>query len=342
MNNIIEVSGRKQFANGQDTRDLQVCYDGDVETQLMDAIDSVYDFLRLVQICNEKNSKPINGGHLKMETSNSRASGRWSRSCQRTIDYLAEATPKPVNYTYDPPAGVARQSESTPSEASLSTTREVLSELSLDTNGFRAHKSRNCSQGFFDPDEVKSVYYAEVERLLKRVTGAERVVVFDHIVRNPLLAERGEKGSERRPGSCTTTIASSPRRAASRSLRRKPTVCSRIASPKSTSGARFAAQSKAHAGALRRPSLSAEDIVPADLVYRTCRRNLRLLYNPKHRWYYFPRLERTRRSYSSATIPRRTAARVSARTRRSMTRIARPTQRRARSIEVRALVFPGG
>jgi hypothetical protein len=32
MNNVIEVSGRKQFAMGQDTRDLQVCYDGDVET----------------------------------------------------------------------------------------------------------------------------------------------------------------------------------------------------------------------------------------------------------------------------------------------------------------------
>jgi hypothetical protein len=47
---------------------------------------------------------------------------------------------------------------------------------------------------FYDPDEVKSVYYSEVEHLIKRITGAERVVVFDHIVRNPVLAERGEKG----------------------------------------------------------------------------------------------------------------------------------------------------
>jgi hypothetical protein len=26
------------------------------------------------------------------------------------LNYLAEATPKPVNYTYDPPAGVPRRS----------------------------------------------------------------------------------------------------------------------------------------------------------------------------------------------------------------------------------------
>jgi hypothetical protein len=44
------------------------------------------------------------------------------------------------------------------------------------------------AKDFSDPDEVKSVYYPEVERLLKRVTGADRVLIFDHIARNPVLA----------------------------------------------------------------------------------------------------------------------------------------------------------
>ena len=40
-------------------------------------------------------------------------------------------------------------------------------------------------------------------------------------------------------------------------------------------------------------SLSAEDIVPTDLVYRErVGETYGFLYNPKHRWYYFPRLER--------------------------------------------------
>jgi hypothetical protein len=48
----------------------------------------------------------------------------------------------------------------------------VLSELSLDTNGFVLTNHATAGKDFYDPDEVKSVYYSEVERLLKRVTGA--------------------------------------------------------------------------------------------------------------------------------------------------------------------------
>jgi hypothetical protein len=55
MSNVIKVSDEEQFAKGQNSRDLRVCYDaGDVETQLMDTIDSVYDFLRLFQIATKR------------------------------------------------------------------------------------------------------------------------------------------------------------------------------------------------------------------------------------------------------------------------------------------------
>jgi hypothetical protein len=51
MNNVIEVSDEEQFAKGSKSRDLQVYYDaGDVETQLMEAIDSNYDFFRLLHV----------------------------------------------------------------------------------------------------------------------------------------------------------------------------------------------------------------------------------------------------------------------------------------------------
>jgi len=41
MNNVIEINDEEQFAKGQDSSDLRACHDaGDVETQLMDAIDS--------------------------------------------------------------------------------------------------------------------------------------------------------------------------------------------------------------------------------------------------------------------------------------------------------------
>jgi len=33
---------------------------------------------------------------------------------------------------------------------------------------------------FYDEQEVQAVYYPEVERLVQAVTGAAKVVVFDH------------------------------------------------------------------------------------------------------------------------------------------------------------------
>jgi hypothetical protein len=38
-------------------------------------------------------------------------------------------------------------------------------------------EDETAAKDFSDPDEVKSVYYPEVERLLKRVTGADRVLI---------------------------------------------------------------------------------------------------------------------------------------------------------------------
>jgi len=210
------------------------------------------------------------------------------------LNYLAEATPKPVNYTYDPPAGVPRQSGKYAAQTvAIHDGREVLSKLSLDTNGFVLTEHETAVKDFYDPDEVKAVYYPEVERLLKRVTGAERVLIFDHIVRNPVLAERGEKGA-RPPAKMVHndySFKSAPRRVRDH----LPEEADRLL------GNRFAEINVWRA--IRGPiessplalcdarSLGAEDIVPMDLVYRDrVGEILGFLYSPQHRWYYFPRM----------------------------------------------------
>src|ERR1700723_2000449 len=131
------------------------------------------------------------------------------------LNYLAEATPKPVNYAYDPPAGgPGRSGKYVKQSVAIRDGREVLSKLSLDTNGFVLTEHETAVKDFYDREEVKSVYYPEVERLVKRVTGAERVLIFDHTVRNPVLAKRGEKGA-RRPARMVHndySLKSAPRR----------------------------------------------------------------------------------------------------------------------------------
>lgn len=53
-------------------------------------------------------------------------------------------------------------------------------EYTLDKNGFQFVQHTSQEKNFDDEERITGVYYAEVEQLLKEVTGASRVVVFNH------------------------------------------------------------------------------------------------------------------------------------------------------------------
>jgi hypothetical protein len=53
----------------------------------------------------------------------------------------------------------------------------------LDVDGFRFVPHATAMRDFFDEQEVRGVYYAEMEALIKQESGAARVVVFDHTLR---------------------------------------------------------------------------------------------------------------------------------------------------------------
>jgi hypothetical protein len=278
-----------------------------------------------------------------METSIQEEADTGIEAVNARLRYLADATPKPVNYAYDPTAGVPRRSgKYVEQSVVVRNGREMLNKLSLDTNGFVLTEHETTVKDFYDPDEVKSVYYPELERLLKRVTGAERVVIFDHIVRNPLLAERGEKGA-RSPAKFVHndyTFKSAPRRVrdllpeeADRLLK------NRFAEINVWRAIRGPIESSPLALCDAR-SLRTDDIVPIDLVYRDRVGEIYgFLYNSKHRWYYFPRLERSEpillKCYDSKEDGR---ARFTAHT--SFDDPNSPQDAAPReSIEVRALIF---
>ena len=71
--------------------------------------------------------------------------------------------------------------------------RRIAQTLSLDDQGlvFVEHKTKVAD--FFDENQVKSIYYPEIEQLIKRESGASRVVIFDHALRSGDEAEREEK-----------------------------------------------------------------------------------------------------------------------------------------------------
>ncbi|KAI1508873.1 GAG-pre-integrase domain containing protein [Pyrenophora tritici-repentis] len=62
-------------------------------------------------------------------------------------------------------------------------------QFTLDVNGFQFHKHTSQEKDFVDEEMIKSRYYPETEQLLKDVTGASRVHVFNHAIRRQRLSD---------------------------------------------------------------------------------------------------------------------------------------------------------
>lgn len=71
--------------------------------------------------------------------------------------------------------------------------RRFAQTLSLDNQGLVFVEHRTKMKDFFDENQVKLIYYPEIEELIRRESGASRVVIFDHALRSGDEAEREEK-----------------------------------------------------------------------------------------------------------------------------------------------------
>ncbi len=78
------------------------------------------------------------------------------------------------------PRGPGRSAEYT---VTISDARPMIRELSLDRQGFVLIQHESAVVNFYDSDEVRAIYYPELQRLIADVTGAEKVVIFAHDVR---------------------------------------------------------------------------------------------------------------------------------------------------------------
>ncbi|KAH7923063.1 hypothetical protein BV22DRAFT_1106303 [Leucogyrophana mollusca] len=69
----------------------------------------------------------------------------------------------------------------------------------LDTAGFQYCKGAAKHSAFSDDDDIKREYYPESVRLLKELTGASRVVLFDHTVRRHRPGDHDTDETKRQP-----------------------------------------------------------------------------------------------------------------------------------------------
>ena len=210
------------------------------------------------------------------------------------IRYTGDTGEKLVNETFGP-NNIRRRTSGADDRHTVEIRDGRAETLSLDGNGFALVPHATRVADFLDDRELRTAYYPEVEALIRRVSGAARVVVFDHTLRSGDEAER-EARLLREPvlsAHNDYTEWSGPNRVrellpdeAEKLLERRFAVIQvwRAINQPIRSNPLAIADAR---------SVAPEDLLVAERRYpHRIGQTYRLKYNPAHRWFYFPRMQR--------------------------------------------------
>jgi hypothetical protein len=175
--------------------------------------------------------------------------------------------------------------------------RPLAGGLSHEREGFELRRHRTAVRDLYDDDALEQVYYPEIEALLREVTGASRVVVFDATRRSD--GSRGARNPDGLRGPASRvhvdyTEKSGPQRV-------KDLMGKAEAARLAASGARIIQINvwRPIRGPVERSPLALadaasvrpEDLIATDQVFPDRIGEIyHLAYHPAQRWYYAPRM----------------------------------------------------
>ncbi|KAI1851413.1 hypothetical protein JX265_000353 [Neoarthrinium moseri] len=161
------------------------------------------------------------------------------------------------------------------------------SEFTLDKNGFQIHRNVSSEKDFLDDAEIKDGYYKETEQLLKDVTGASKVFIFDHTIRRASADPRNpvQRGPVQRVHIDQTYEAA---------LSRVPHHLPEEADELVRGRVQIINVWRPIRRVLRDPlalaeagSVAEEDLVPIALIYPNRRgETFAVRHSPRHRWFF--------------------------------------------------------
>ena len=228
---------------------------------------------------------------------------------ETTLNYLAAMSERPYFYTYVPPDGTPwRNTKGDRRAVSIHDARELASPPSLETEGFSLVRHVTAVEHLHDRTAIRDAYYPEMEQLVAAVTGAARVVAFDHNLRCSQTGAREEDLSQNpvRYTHNDYTEASGPQRVrdlmgaeAEALLRHRFAVINvwkPIRGPVQEAPLAFCDARGIRPG----------ELVATDLKYRDRTGEVySLAYGPDHRWFYYPAMQADEvlllKCYDSAT-----------------------------------------
>jgi len=175
--------------------------------------------------------------------------------------------------------------------------RAMAEQLDLDRQGFALMRHPTAVRDFYDDDEVRRVYYPEMEALVRSVTGAGKVIVFDHTirvddedmqarlkVRAPVKGVHNDFTTRSAPQRVRDLLPADEAEARLKKRYGSINVWRPIRGPVKTKPLVICEYG----------SIDDQDLVAAERHYPDGRIGgiYYLVHNPKQRWYYFPRMER--------------------------------------------------
>ncbi len=262
---------------------------------------------------------------------------------EATVNYIHDNGEKLFTHTGGPGSlDVRTGGTPDPRRVTIRNARPPGDRFALDREGFRFVRHDTAVADFFDEDEVRRVYYPEMEALVKAESGAARVVVFDHTLRtadDELRESRKIREVVRRVHNDYTEW-SGPQRV--RDLlpdEADELLARRFAIVQVWRPIRHPVETHPLAICDAR-SISTEDFVVSERRYpNRIGQTYAITYNPEHRWYWLPRMRREEalvfKVYDSARDGR---ARWSAHTAFDDPTTP-PAARPRESIEIRTLAF---
>ena len=217
---------------------------------------------------------------------------------QAPLNFFVYEGEKPKIFIGDPKAGIPqRTGEFRWHTVPVADGRALADQFTLDREGFELHAHQTAVTDFYDDEQVRSIYYPEIERLLKAATGATGVRIFDHTVRVEADGKRDEK-AVRAPVRVVHndyTLRSGPQRVRDllepeeaelflkhrfveiniwRSIGDEPVQTTPLAVADAQ-------------------SIAAQDFIATDLVYADRVGEIyQVAFSPEQRWYYFPKMNR--------------------------------------------------
>jgi len=212
------------------------------------------------------------------------------------IPYTIDSGEKLVNETFGPNnIRRSRTGSDDRKRMSIQNGRLFGDRLSLDEQGFVFVTHLTQVADFFDGEQLKSVYYPEVEQLIRRESGAARVVIFDHtlrsgdeteretkLIREPVLSAHNDYTEWSGPNRVREILPDE----ADELLKRRFAIIQVWRAINQPIRANPLALADAK-------SVAMDDLLVAERRYpHRVGQTYRLKYNPNHRWFYFPEMRR--------------------------------------------------